>query len=227
MTQAVIFDLDGTLVDSVPDLVGALNSVLKAAGRRGVTLHEGSQMVGGGAETLIDQAFALTGTPTGGVELTNHLENFMDHYRARPARDTTVFDGAIPVLDGLAARGFKLGICTNKPHAMAMTVLEELSLDRYFAACIGQGALPFHKPDRRHYDGVANALGVAPKNTIYIGDSETDVATARNAGVPIVLVSFGYSQRPAAELGGDRLIDHFSELPNTLDELFSMPRAAP
>jgi phosphoglycolate phosphatase len=101
-----------------------------------------------------------------------------------------------------------------------LQALEALSLDGHFAACFGKASVPFHKPDRRHYDEVAHALGVAAENTIYVGDSETDVETARNARVPIVLVSFGYSRAPAGSLGGDRLIHHFSELPDVIDDLF-------
>jgi len=221
MTRAVIFDLDGTLIDSVPNLVDALNNVLEQVDRRPVTIHEATQMVGGGAESLIDQAFALTGSAVGGDQLADYLANFMDHYRARPGRDTTIFDGVLPVLDALVADGVKLGICTNKPHEMTLAVLDALSLGHYFDACIGSDVLPYHKPDRRHYEEVARQLGVALENTVYVGDSETDVATARNAGVPIVVVSFGYSRVPAAEFGGDRLIDHFSELPAALDVLFA------
>jgi phosphoglycolate phosphatase len=221
MERAVIFDLDGTLVDSVPDLVGALNSVLENTDRRPVSIHEGTQMVGGGAESLIDQAFALTGPAVAGDVLAGHLANFMEHYRTRPGRDTTIFDGVLPVLDTLAADGVKLGICTNKPHEMTLAVLDALSIGHYFNACLGTDILPYHKPDRRHYEEVARLLGVSPKHTVYVGDSETDVATARNAGVPIVVVSFGYSRKPAAELGGDKLIGHFSELPGELDDLFA------
>ena len=104
-------------------------------------------------------------------------------------------------------------------------MLKALSLHGLFEACFGKHAVPYHKPDRRHYDEVAHALGVAPEQSLYVGDSETDVQTARNAGVPVVLVPFGYSRRPAAELGGDRLIGHFSELPATIEELFSSMQA--
>ena len=124
------------------------------------------------------------------------------------------------MLEYLAARGVKLGVCTNKPHESAVMVLEALSLDRHFGACIGKAALPFNKPDRRHYDEVAKRLGIAPEDSIYVGDSETDVATARNAGVPVVLVTFGYSIVPVSELGADRLVEKFSELPAALEELF-------
>ena len=125
----------------------------------------------------------------------------------------------------LSRNDILLGICTNKPHKSALQVLEALQLDQHFGACFGKGSLPYHKPDRRHYEEVAARLGVAPDQTLYVGDSETDVETARNAGVPIILVPFGYSLQPAARLGGDRLINHFSELPDAVKGLFSSIRA--
>jgi len=218
MNKAVIFDLDGTLIDSLPDVLGALNPVLADVGRRAVTIDEGKLMVGGGAEPLIERAFALTGESLAETEIRIHVDAFAANYQAVPVRHTTIFDGAVHALEELASRGYRLGICTNKPHESALSVLEALDLDKHFASCIGKAARPFHKPDRRHYDAVAGELGVAPENSLYIGDSETDVETARNAGVPIILVPFGYSRKPAAELGGDRLVDHFSELVAAVEE---------
>lgn len=219
MTRAVIFDLDGTLIDSLPDVMNALNAVLADNDRRPVTRDEAKLMVGGGAEPLLERAFAVTGNELAAERLPSCVESFTTYYRADPATETTVFDGVVPALEALAERGLPLGICTNKPHRSALQVLEALSLDAYFGACFGKASVPFHKPDRRHYDEVARALGVAPENTLYVGDSETDVATARNAGVPIVLVPFGYSHAPATDLGGDRVIDDFSELAGAVDEL--------
>lgn len=219
MNRAVIFDLDGTLIDSLPDVLGALNPVLANAGRRPVTIDEGKLMVGGGAEPLIERAFALTGDPVAPPDVPAYVDEFAVNYQAKPAHLTTIFDGVVPALEELSARGYALGICTNKPHGSALTVLGALGLDRHFSSCIGKAARPFNKPDRRHYDAVAEELGVSPDNSLYIGDSETDVETARNAGVPIILVPFGYSRKPAAELGGDRLIGHFSELAAAIDEL--------
>lgn len=219
MRRAVIFDLDGTLIDSLPDVLGALNPVLANAGRRAITIDEGRLMVGGGAEPLIERAFALTGDPASPKEVPVLVSEFAENYQAVPAKFTTVFDGAVAALEELAALGYALGICTNKPHESAQTVLRAVGLERHFSSCIGKAARPFNKPDRRHYDAVAEELGVAPENSLYIGDSETDVETARNAGVPIILVPFGYSKQSAAELGGDRLIEHFAELPEVVGEL--------
>lgn len=221
MNRAVIFDLDGTLIDSLPDVMNALNAVLADWQRRPVVRNEAKLMVGGGAEPLLERAFAATGEALSAEELPECVEAFTAYYRANPITETTVFEGVIPALQTLIDGGFEIGICTNKPHASAVQVLEALSLDRYFTACIGKAAHPFNKPDPRHYEEVAAALGVSSSRSLYVGDSETDVATARNANVPIILVPFGYSRAPAEELGGDRLITHFSELPGAVDSLFS------
>jgi phosphoglycolate phosphatase len=221
MTQAVIFDLDGTLIDSLPDVMSALNSVLADNNRRPVTRDEAKLMVGGGAEPLLERAFSVTGDVLAPERAQSYVEAFTMYYRADPATKTTIFEGVVPALEALSERGLRLGICTNKPHQSALKVLEALSLDGHFAACFGKASVPFHKPDRRHYDEVAQALGVLPEHSLYVGDSETDVETARNAGVPIILVPFGYSRAPAGDLGGDRVIEHFSELPDVVDELFA------
>jgi len=219
--RAIIFDLDGTLIDSIPDVMNALNSVLADHGRRPVTREEAVTMVGGGAEPLLERGFAATGDAPPTEDIPSLVEVFAEYYRADPATETTIFDGAVTALESLAGRGLKLGICTNKPHLSALQVLEELGLDGHFGACFGKASVPYHKPDRRHYDEVTRALGVTTENSLYVGDSETDVQTARNAGVPVILVPFGYSRTPAAELGGDRLISHFSELPEAVDEMFA------
>ena len=221
MKRAVIFDLDGTLIDSLPDVMNALNAVLAEAGRRPVTRDEAKLMVGGGAEPLLERAFEATGEPLALENLADRIESFTAYYSQNPTTETTVFKGVVPALKELSKQGLKLGICTNKPHKSALQVLEALALNKHFGACFGKNSVPYHKPDRRHYERVAHALGVAPQQSLYVGDSETDVQTARNAGVPVVLVPFGYSRHPVAELGADRLVGHFSKLPETINELFS------
>ena len=116
------------------------------------------------------------------------------YYRENPATETTIFNGAIAALETLTADGMKLGLHQQTAHPLQ--VLEALGLARHFDACFGKASVPYHKPDRRHYDEVAKALGVAPDQSLYVGDSETDVETARNAGVPIIMVPFGYTRRP-------------------------------
>lgn len=218
--KAVIFDLDGTLIDSLPDLRAALNIVLAQNGRRPVTPKEIKTMVGSGSEKLLEQAFQLTGRSLMKKDFTLCFNAFTSYYQANHASKTTVFEGVLSTLKILSKKGVKLGVCTNKPHDLAIKVLRSFKLDHYLPVCIGKGKLPYHKPDRRHYDNVASALGVKPHESLYVGDSETDVKTARNAGVPLILVSYGYSREPATTLGGDYLIGHFSELPAVLGQRF-------
>ena len=219
--RGVIFDLDGTLIDSLPDVVSALNGVLDTAGRRAVTIAEGLGIVGGGAEPLLQKAFELTGAPLDGDELPRRVRDFLQAYAANPVEKTVLFEGALDMLDGLAAEGMPIGICTNKPHEMALRVLDALDIRHRFASCIGKGMLGFNKPDRRHYDAVAREMGVATPETVYIGDSRTDVETARAAGVPVVLVTFGYSAEPIESLGADAIADRLSDLRGTIERLMA------
>lgn len=222
--SAVIFDLDGTLIDSLPDIRSSLNSVLKDNGYRSMSTEEVKNMIGGGSDILLKEAFRLVGAKMDRKALTSYVEAFTLQYERNPTSQTSVFPGTLLALETLAAKGIKMGVCTNKPHAVALTILKSLSLDKYFPVCVGKGKMPYHKPDQRHYNCVAAELNVEPQKTVYVGDSITDVKTARNAGVPIILMSHGYSHKPAATLGGDLLINHFSELPNAIDKLFSNMR---
>ena len=217
--RGVIFDLDGTLIDSLPDVVASLNTAMRTAGRREVALAEAAAMVGGGAVPLIERAFRATGADATAEETERAVDAFLAAYRLRPAEATVIFDGALDVLDELRDAGMSLGICTNKPHEMALAVLDALGIAGWFQACFGKGAFAFNKPDRRHYDAVSEAMGLPSRHTVYVGDSATDVATAKAASVPVVLVTFGYSAEPVETLGADRLIDRFSDLPSALAEI--------
>ena len=222
--NAVIFDLDGTLIDSLPDIRTSLNSVLTNYGYQSISVTEVKNMIGRGSEVLLKEAFQHAGAKMDSQTLASCVKSFTSHYERNSTSKTKVFPGALSALQTLSARGIKMGVCTNKPHAIAHTILESLGLDKYFPVCIGKGKLPHHKPDSRHYNCVAAGLNVKPQETLYVGDSETDVKTARNAGVPIILVSHGYSKKPANTLGGDLLINHFSEMPNAIDKLFATMR---
>ena len=220
--RAVIFDLDGTLIDSLPDLRTSLNAVLTDYGYECMSTEEVKNMIGGGADVLLAEAFRHAGAEIDPKTLAACVKAFTSHYEGNSAVQTTVFPGALMALQTLSDKGIRMGVCTNKPHGIAVTILKALGLDKYFPVCIGKGERPYHKPDHRHYNCVVAALDVKPHQTLYVGDSETDVKTARNAGVPIILVSYGYSQKPAATLGADLLINHFSEIPIAVDKMFSV-----
>ncbi len=215
-TTAVVFDLDGTLIDSAPDVVAALNRLLAEDGRRMVSLDEGRLMVGEGARALVERGFAATGPEAGPAALDELTRRYIAIYRCDPVVETIVFPGVVEVLKLLAASGVAMGVCTNKPDEMSRLVLEALGLADYFGAVIGGDALPVKKPDADHLNAVVVRLAAKAESTIYVGDSITDAKTAHNAGIPFIAVTYGYSRVRAQDLGAEFLIDRFSDLPAAL-----------
>ncbi len=209
---AVVFDLDGTLVDSIGDIVGAANRLLAEDGRAPVTPDQGRAMVGEGAAALVERAFAATGPVPPPAALAALVERYRALYERHPLDHTTIFPGVVETLCALADAGAVLGVCTNKPHAISLVVLAELGLAGHFGAALGGDALAVNKPDPAHFTAVLDAMGANSLPAIHVGDSPTDIALARNANVPVVAVSYGYSRVPPADLGADALIDDFAEL---------------
>jgi phosphoglycolate phosphatase len=214
---ALIFDLDGTLVDTAPDLLGATNAVLKSQGRPPVDPGTLRHMVGFGARSLIEQAMAATGTSAPPSELPALVEIFLTHYRAHIADASVAFPGVVETLQQLSDAGERLGVLTNKPQEMADLLLGALKLDRFFGVIYGAGRMSYVKPDARIFHDVVRDLGGEPG--IMIGDSITDVATARAAKAPVILVSYGYTPRPAHTLGSDAVTDSFAEIPRLVRAL--------
>lgn len=214
MHPAFIFDLDGTLVDTAPDLLHATNAVLRSEGRREVDPATLRHMVGFGARSLIAQAMAATGAGVTDERLAELVDRFLVHYQAHIADFSQPFDGVEETLATLAADGARLAVLTNKPQAMADLLLAALKLDRFFPVIYGAGRMSYVKPDARIFHDVVRDLGLArDAPAIMIGDSVTDVATARAAKAPVILVSYGYTPDPAATLGADAVTDHFAEIP--------------
>lgn len=220
LPETIVFDLDGTLVDTAPDLTAALNAVLVREGRKPVPLDDVRHMVGRGARYLIERAMAASGPPASPEAVTDFVRHFIEHYDANIAAKSRPFASAEAVARDLARRGHKLGICTNKPEALSLKLLNELRLRALFPVVIGAGSRPYNKPDPRHLFDVIEELGGRPQSAVLIGDSETDVKTARAANVPVVLVSFGYTEVPVRELGADLVIDHFDALEAALAQVF-------
>lgn len=216
---SIIFDLDGTLVDTAPDLASAMNAVLERAGRRAIPASEVRHMVGRGARVLIETGFARTGTPLATEDLSAQVAHFLEHYEANLSRQSRPFSGVPEVLSRLLSLGAKLAVCTNKPHSLTLKLLTQLDLSNVFGAVLGADARPYRKPDPRHLLDCVALLGGAAERSVMVGDSETDVAAARAAGVPIILVDYGYTSIPVAELGGDRVISAFAELPGAIEEI--------
>ena len=217
MSPALIFDLDGTLVDTAPDLLGATNAVLAARGRPLIDPATLRHMVGFGAQRLISQAMEATGTAAAPDDMPALVQIFLDHYGAHLADFSLPFPGVAQTLGTLKNAGARLGVLTNKPQAYTPPLLEMLSLDGYFAAVYGAGRKPYTKPDPRIFHDVVLDCGGGP--AVMIGDSITDLDTARAAGVPCLLLSYGYTPVPAHELGADAVLDDFRDLPAALAKL--------
>lgn len=221
--EAVVFDLDGTLVDTAPDLHVHLNAVLAEVGRGPATLEAVRLMVGDGSRVLIQRTLAATGGPPNDVELDELVRRFIARYTADPLRLSTIYPGVVEALDALAAGGVRLGVCTNKPQLPTDRLLGVLDLAQRFGAAIGGDALPVRKPDGGHLRAVLDALEVEPAAAVMVGDSRNDVLAARALGVPSVVVEFGYTSTPPHQLGADAVIGHFDQL---LPALTSLARAA-
>ena len=210
----LVFDLDGTLVDTAPDLLGATNAVLRSEGRREVDPATLRHMVGFGARSLIEQAMAATGAPVQDARLPELVDRFVAHYRAHIADESTPFAGVEETLAALQADGVRLAVLTNKPQELADLLLAALKLDRFFSVVYGAGRMSYVKPDARIFHDVVRDLHEGDGGAgIMIGDSITDVATARAAGAPVILVSYGYTPQPAHTLGGDAVTYDFRQIP--------------
>lgn len=214
---AVVFDLDGTLVDSAPDIRAAINDVLREEERPGLDQPSVVALVGDGAAQLVQRAFATSGPALDGDELESLLARFLARYRAQPARLTKPYDGAEAMLGQLKHAGHRLGICTNKPDGLITAVLDGTGLARYFDAAVGPDRVARRKPDPAHLHATLNAMGVpAGASAVMVGDSVNDVRAAHAAGMPCVCVTFGYVHGRIEDLGADALIDRFADLPAAL-----------
>lgn len=190
--RAVIFDLDGTLVDSAPDIAHALNRFLAEQGQPAYDLPKVTSFIGHGALRLLEQAWGGLGIPRGAEALKADLARFEAIYAEDPNSRTRLYPGLPDALDVLRDRGFALGVCTNKPYALSVAVLETLGLAGYFGALIGGDSLPERKPSPEPLEACARRLGVETFETLYVGDSEVDAATAEAAGIPFLLHTEGY-----------------------------------
>ncbi|MCG8505410.1 MAG: phosphoglycolate phosphatase [Sphingomonadales bacterium] len=217
--ETVIFDLDGTLVDTAPDLTHALNHVLVQEGRSPVALEDVRHMVGYGARALIRNGLEKTGAPGSDEDIERLLEDYLNYYARHMAEDSRLFDGAGPVLAALKERDVRLGICTNKMERMTFPLLAALDIMHFFDAVLGGDSLAVRKPNPAHLTATIERAGGIPDRTLFVGDSEADVAAARAANVPVIAVSFGYSALKAEDLGADLVIHAFDDFWAAAEEL--------
>lgn len=217
--KAILFDLDGTLVDTAPDLAAAIDYVLDKAGRPMIGLDAVRDMVGDGARALLEKGFKATGGLPKPEGFEAAVKDFMIYYERHLADTSRPFPGVTTCLAQLAEQGYALAVCTNKPEGFSRSLLAQLGMADFFGAIVGGDSLLVRKPDPGHIRGTLDALGTDFGWSAMVGDSANDVNAAKAAGLPCVVVSFGYTRIPPAELGGDRLIDHFSDLPAAITAL--------
>ncbi|MFK8252020.1 phosphoglycolate phosphatase [Ancylobacter terrae] len=221
LPAVIAFDLDGTLVDTAPDLLDTLDVVLEAQGVARLPREDTRKMIGAGARALVERGVAAAGLPIDPAQIDRMFAQFLDHYTAHIADASRPFPGLVEALDALEARGHVLAVCTNKLEFLSVRLLEQLGLAHRFRVIAGADTFAVHKPDAGHLIGTVERAGGHIRRTIMVGDSATDVAVARNAGVPVIVVPFGYTETPPHELGGDELVDHFDALPAAVERLLA------
>lgn len=209
--KALIFDLDGTLVETAPDLHAATNHVLASIGRRPLEMREVRSFVGHGAMHLIERGVAATGEPVDAATLQRLHRDFLDYYGGNIAAHSHAFDGLESLLQRAADAGLKLGVCTNKVEALSIKLLTELGMMNRFGSLVGGDTLPIMKPQPEPLIEAVRRLGLDTMDAMMLGDSETDIRTAQNADVPVIAVSFGYTAQHVSAFNPTHVIDHFDE----------------
>lgn len=222
--RIVVFDLDGTLVDTAPDLINALNFVLDREGMPPLPLASARNLIGAGARKLIERGLEAGGGAVTVGELDRMMRDFIDYYAEHIADESRAFEGLEAALDDLEASGYRFAVCTNKLEWLSKLLLDRLGMTHRFAAICGADTFGVAKPDPAIlHQTIARAGGQSPAS-VMVGDSGTDIGAARRAGVPVVGVSFGYTDVPIAELRPDRLIGHMSDLPEAVESLLKSNR---
>lgn len=219
--RTIIFDLDGTLIDSAPDVCGALNRTLVPFGRKRHDVEDVKGYLGQGARVLMERALHKTGDVPDASMIDQLTQQFLADYANNPVIDTYVFPGVIDVLETLKAEGAQLAICTNKPGITTAPVLDALNLGSYFEAVICGDQVKNRKPSGDHILDTIRAIDGCPDNAVMIGDSENDIDAAIDAGIRSIVVTFGYTQIPHDELGAHAQISSFTELLETMDQVLA------
>jgi phosphoglycolate phosphatase len=215
----VVFDLDGTLVDTAPDLVSTLNVVFAREGLPPIPYAAARNLIGGGARAMIMRGIEAEGRMIAPSELDRMFKDFIAYYSEHIADHSQPFPGLTDALDALDAGGCRLAVCTNKLEKLSVLLLEQLGLAQRFAFICGQDTFGMQKPDPEVLRRTIAGAGGSLQNAIMIGDSINDIRVARAAAVPVIAVDFGYTEQPVSELGPDRIISDFAQLPGAVAEL--------
>jgi phosphoglycolate phosphatase len=221
MNFLLIFDLDGTLVDSAPDLRTALNRMLRERGRPPLAPEQVRRMIGDGATALVARALAASGAAA--ADDAAALPRFLELYQGNATRLTRPYPGVRETLVALRRAGYRTAVCTNKPQRATIAVLQGLDLAALFDAVAGGDRFAVRKPDPGHLFGLIGELGGQKGRAALIGDSEIDAAAAQAAALPLVLMRYGYARVDPEALAADALLDHFSDLPEALGRLGLAP----
>jgi phosphoglycolate phosphatase len=222
----IVFDLDGTLIDTAPDLIDTLQIILARLGLPRIAHETARRMIGGGARVLLERALAEEGRPVNKAEMEQIYAAYIEHYAAHIADRSRPYPQLEATLDRLASDGHRLAVCTNKLEWLSRKLLDTLHLSRRFAAICGADTFGVMKPDPEVLRQTIRRAGGEPSTAVMIGDSGTDIRTARAADVPIVAVDFGYTEVPIAALQPDRIISRYDELPDAVASLAARRRWA-
>jgi phosphoglycolate phosphatase len=227
MTSArtVVFDLDGTLVDTAPDLINALNYILAREGMPPVPLHAARTMIGAGARRLLERGLELDGRAVELDDLNRLTNDFIDYYAAHIADASRPFEGLEGALDDLAAQGYRFAVCTNKLEWLSKLLLDRLGLSARFSAICGADTFGIAKPDPAILRQTVARAGGEMSSTVMVGDAGPDIGVARRAGVPVIGVEFGYTEVPIADLKPDLLIGHMNQLPAAVGTLMLLQKS--
>jgi phosphoglycolate phosphatase len=226
LAPTIVFDLDGTLVDTAPDLINALNFVLEREGLPPVPLQSARTMIGAGARKLIERGLELEGRVADLADITRLTADFIDYYAAHIADVSRPFEGLEDALDDLQAGGYRFAVCTNKLEWLSRRLLDQLGLSARFAVICGADTFGVSKPDPQILRQTIARAGGELSSAIMVGDAGPDIGVARRAGVPVIGVGFGYTEIPLAELKPDRLIHHMRDLPGAVEGLLARPNGA-
>jgi len=220
----VVFDLDGTLIDTAPDLVATLNAVFKLEGVPAVPFAEARNMVGAGARRMIELGLKRAARTAAPIDVDRMFNDFIAYYAAHIADHSQPFPGLLDALDGLASQGFNFAVCTNKLEGLSRLLLDELSLTSRFVAICGQDTFAVSKPNPEILRRTISRAGGSLDRAVMVGDSVADIDVAHAAKIPVIAVDFGYTDTPVAQLAPDRIISHFDQLQGAVFEL--LPRRA-